>query len=217
MYNRKLGAMECTDVLPQTLELRSNRSSSIIQLGFIALLKGVFTDLLSTTNVMQMHLQSHTSQLKGTHLEMRMSYLMLQLTECCGVPSVCPCICVNPEKRYHWEKEKSKRMVLKCFYGCSSSFRVQFLLFDSSWPSEPIHGDLSLSLIRSTMVKMAQRLSLAHTRACRCKVSSSPAPPTIFGWNFPLTRRRQQQASSSHTIVSHTSFPEGEGGWGGGL
>lgn len=58
MYNRKLGAMEYTDVLSQKLELRSNRSSNTIQLGFIALLKGVFTDLLSTTNVMQMCLQS---------------------------------------------------------------------------------------------------------------------------------------------------------------
>lgn len=50
--------MECNDVLSQKLELRSNRSGSTIPLGFIALLKGVFTDLLSTTNVMQMHLQS---------------------------------------------------------------------------------------------------------------------------------------------------------------
>lgn len=58
MYNRNLGAMGCTDVLSQKLEMRSNTSSSTIQLGFIALLKGVFTDLLSTTNVMQMHLLS---------------------------------------------------------------------------------------------------------------------------------------------------------------
>lgn len=58
IYNRNLGIMECNDVLSQKLELRSNRSGSTVPLGFIALLKGVFTDLLSTTNVMQMHLQS---------------------------------------------------------------------------------------------------------------------------------------------------------------
>lgn len=65
---------------------------------------------------------------------------------------------------------------------------------------------LGLSLTRSMMVKMAQLRSLAHTRACRCKVSSSPAPLTIFGWNFPLTRRQQQQDSGSHTTVSHISL-----------
>lgn len=58
IYNRKLRIMECNDVLSLKLELRSNRSGSTIPSGFIALLKGVFTDLLSTTNVMQMHLQS---------------------------------------------------------------------------------------------------------------------------------------------------------------
>lgn len=119
MYNRKLGALECTDVLSQKLELRSNRSSSTtIQLEFIALLKGVFTDLLSTTNVMQMHLQSHISQLKGTHLGMRMSYLMLQLTKCCGIPSVCLCICVNPEKRYYWEGKIKRKCVEMLSWLC---------------------------------------------------------------------------------------------------
>lgn len=59
------------------------------------------------------------------------------------------------------------------------------------------------------MVKMAQRHSLAHTQARRCKVSSSPAPLTIFGWSFPPTRRQQLQASGSHTTVSHILLLKG--------
>lgn len=70
IYNRKLGVMECSDVLSQKLELRSNRSSTI-PLGFIALLKGVFTDLLSTTNGMQMQLQSTLHSWKALILECR--------------------------------------------------------------------------------------------------------------------------------------------------
>lgn len=70
-YNRKLGIMECNDVLSQKLELRSNGSGSIIPLRFIALLKGVFTDLLSTTNVMQMHLQSTLHSWEALILECR--------------------------------------------------------------------------------------------------------------------------------------------------
>lgn len=71
MYNRNLGAMGCTDVLSQKLEMRSNTSSSTIQLGFIAVLKGVFTDLLSTTNVMQMHLLSTLHSWKALISECR--------------------------------------------------------------------------------------------------------------------------------------------------
>lgn len=68
IYNR---IMECNDVLSQKLELRSNGSGSTIPLGFIALLKGVFTDLLSTTNVMQMHLQSTLHSWEALILECR--------------------------------------------------------------------------------------------------------------------------------------------------
>lgn len=142
----------------------------------------------------------HTSQLRGTHFGMQMSYLMLQLTECCIIPSVHQCICVSHKKRNYWKRGKIKRE-LYCFKVCCTSFSFQFLLVHSSWPSAPL--GLGLSLNRSMMVKMGRLSSLAHTRACRCKVSSSPAPRTIFGWNFPPTRTQQRQASGSHTTVSH--------------
>ena len=148
----------------------------------------------------------HTSQLKGNHFGMRMSYLMLRLAECCGLPSVSMHLC-TPWKKMILGKGKNQMA-----YWCNALKGSACLDFSSFYVIAP--RGLILSLVRSTMVKMAQRLCLAPTRACRCKVSSSPAPPTIFGWNFPPTRRWQQPASSSHTTVSHIWLLGGGGGAG---
>lgn len=77
----------------------------------------------------------HTSQLRGTHFGMQMSYLMLQLTECCIIASVHQCICVSHKKRNYWKRGKIKREELYCFKVCCTSFSIHFLLVQSSWPA----------------------------------------------------------------------------------
>lgn len=68
------------------LEQRSNRSRSSITLELIFSLKGIFQVLLSTINANECAV--HTSELEGTCFGMQMSYLMLQLTDHCSIPSV---------------------------------------------------------------------------------------------------------------------------------
>lgn len=60
-------------------------------------------------------------------------------------------------------------------------------------------------LFRCTMAETAPPTSWARSRAHQCKICRSPAPPTICGLNFPLTRRAQQRGSGSYTTVSHFS------------
>lgn len=59
------------------------------------------------------------------------------------------------------------------------------------------------------MVKTVQLRSLVHTQEPSCWVCPWPAPPTICGLNFTLTRRQQRRGSGSYTTVSHISFPWG--------